>query len=570
MNNNIIKLGPVTLDARDYASQGNAILGIRDSGKSYTATMLAERLMLAGVPIIAFDPIGLWRHLKSGVGGKEGFPVVVAGGEGADLPLTVAAAPEIVRAAMREGVSLVIDLYDMNLSKADWKRIVMSCVRVLLYENKGHGLRHIFIEEAAEFAPQRVGPDQGAVYAEMEKLARMGGNALLGYTLINQRAEEVNKAVLELCDGMFLHRQKGRNSLTALGKWLDMGTEKGGKEIIAGLPMLAQGQCWLWAAGTDKPVLIQMPAKRTFHPDRRVTRDKGAVAAKVSVTDVSAFVGRMETTLEKIIEDARADDPKQLKAQIAKLTKATPTATEADLQREYERGKSDAQATNEEAVQRATVAGYDEGWADALRAVDGAVSLIEKPKSRQIDLPKALRPSVPKRGTSQNPPQVAFAGRTAAAQSATSTGDGSLTPGARKLLEAFERQAPRSMTVQQAATIAGQSIRSSALRPNLKTLLDGGFLHVVEGGRYLSVEVSDLPPMSSGEILEMWASKFPPATARMLREIVARGPIDKPDLAAAAEISPTSSGLGSGLRELTVHGLIDKDGDLYSPSEIFR
>jgi hypothetical protein len=76
------------------------------------------------------------------------------------------------------------------------------------------------LEEAAEFVPQRIGPDQGSVYAEIEKLARMGGNASLGYTLVNQRAEEVNKAVLELCDCLFLHRQKGRNSLTALSKWL--------------------------------------------------------------------------------------------------------------------------------------------------------------------------------------------------------------------------------------------------------------------------------------------------------------------------------------------------------------
>lgn len=32
-----INLGAVKIDAREYASQGNAILGIRDSGKSYTA-----------------------------------------------------------------------------------------------------------------------------------------------------------------------------------------------------------------------------------------------------------------------------------------------------------------------------------------------------------------------------------------------------------------------------------------------------------------------------------------------------------------------------------------------------
>jgi polynucleotide 5'-kinase involved in rRNA processing len=36
----------------EFASQGNAILGIRDSGKTYTATWLAERLLDHGIPFV--------------------------------------------------------------------------------------------------------------------------------------------------------------------------------------------------------------------------------------------------------------------------------------------------------------------------------------------------------------------------------------------------------------------------------------------------------------------------------------------------------------------------------------
>jgi DNA helicase HerA-like ATPase len=71
---------------KEYASQGNAILGIRDSGKSYTATYIAERLLDARIPFIAFDPIGIWRYLKVGKNGP-GYPVVVAGGESGDVIL---------------------------------------------------------------------------------------------------------------------------------------------------------------------------------------------------------------------------------------------------------------------------------------------------------------------------------------------------------------------------------------------------------------------------------------------------------------------------------------------------
>lgn len=343
------KAGFPHFDAQTVASQGNAILGIRDSGKSYTAIKIAETFFDAGIPFVAFDPIGRWRFMRV-PGAGDGYPVVVAGGMAADLPLTAESAVEITRAAMQSGVSLVLDLYDMEISKADWRRIVGDAVRVLLYENGEHGLRHIFIEEAAEFAPQRVGPKQGRVYAEIEKLARMGGNARLGYTLVNQRAEEVNKAVLELCDNLFLHRQKGRNSLAALTKWLNLADVKpGSKEIIQSLPTLPQGECWAWMAGTDRPVHLKVPQKNSFEPDRRAMRGEARPAGRAPV-DVAEFVAELRQRLggetpekstpkttskakqkpteEKTVKESEAralrDENEKLKARLAALEKKGP------------------------------------------------------------------------------------------------------------------------------------------------------------------------------------------------------------------------------------------------------
>lgn len=291
---NITLSDSLSIPAMEYASQGNAILGIRDSGKSYTATLIAEQLLEAKIPFVAFDPIGVWRYLKVGKNGN-GYPVVIAGDNG-DLPLSADSAANIVRAAMKENISLVIDLYSMKLSKADWKRIVQQSVELLLYENKTCGLRHIFIEEAAEFCPQRVGPDQGRVYAEIEKLARMGGNASLGFTLINQRAEEVNKAVLELCDCLILHRQKGRHSLTALGKWLDIADSGNSSQIIKTLPTLEQGECWVWLQGSQSPQRIKVNEKKTVHPDRR----NPLKITKAVTVDVTEFVTKLKRTLEVV------------------------------------------------------------------------------------------------------------------------------------------------------------------------------------------------------------------------------------------------------------------------------
>lgn len=59
-----LKLGSLSIPITQFASQGNAVLGIRDSGKSYSATYLAEQLYAASIPFVAFDPSGVWKFLR--------------------------------------------------------------------------------------------------------------------------------------------------------------------------------------------------------------------------------------------------------------------------------------------------------------------------------------------------------------------------------------------------------------------------------------------------------------------------------------------------------------------------
>lgn len=316
--NEALLLGQASMSVIDYAIQANGILGIKESGKSSAAKMIAEQLLHHDIPFVAFDPIGVWRWMKvPGIG--PGNKVVVAGGEGADLPLTAEGAPEIVRAAMRENIPLVLDLYDVNMSKADWRRIVLACLKVLLYENKRYGLRHVFIEEAAEFVPQVVRPETGPVYGEVEKLVRMGGNVQLGVTIIGLRPEDINKSVLELCDGLFLGRQKGSRSLQALDKWLAVGSVTDPKKISADIPLLGPGEFYVWPAASANPIKTTLPRLSSFHPNRR-DLNRGIVKA-AAATDVGDFVTRMAGSLDKVLADAKENDPVELKKTIRALEK---------------------------------------------------------------------------------------------------------------------------------------------------------------------------------------------------------------------------------------------------------
>lgn len=577
------RLGPLAIDPAAYGSHGNAILGIRDSGKSYTATLLAEHLFDAGIPFIAFDPIGIWRYLRVPGRGK-GYPIVVAGGKEGDLPLTVGGASTIVRAAMQGGVSLVIDLFDVNLSKADWRRIVTAAVRTLLHENQPHGLRHVFIEEAAEFIPQR--PTDWDVYAEIEKLARMGGNARLGYTLINQRSQEVSKAILELCENVFLHRQRGKNALENMDKWLSIVGAAEQKEIIRTLPDMPQGECWAWLGGDEPqpPTRIKVPPKNSFHPDRRVVRGD-AVTTKAKPVDVGQFVAGMKGQLEKIVEEAKANDPKELRAEIARLKvelarKPAATVDQAAIDAARQGGYRDglaARATNDreflENIRDAgrrlgeTLAAASKGFQEALEQAAKKMGTIPLPAAvpgvvhRQEPF-VASQPAVARalvRDTAQRIERAAV--RSAAA-------DEGLTGPEQRILDAlawWRAIGTGEPARVQVATIARYSATSTSFTNPLSALRTKGLLDYPTSATVaLTPEGSAKArtPASAPTTAELHARIFTILDGprrRILEPLLAAYPdaMSREDLGVASNYSPTSTSFTNPLSGLRSLGLID-------------
>lgn len=297
-----ILIDDFAIEEIDYAIRGNTLLGIKETGKTYGAMWFAERLMDDGIPIVAIDPSGVWRYLQVGKDGHPGYPVVVVG-DNADLPLSVDTAGNIMRAAMEEGVSVVFDLFSPHLSKSDWRRIVTDVATVLLFDNLPFGVRHVFLEEAKDYVPQNV--YDKLAYSAVEKLMRVGGNAKVGITLISQRAEGINKEVLELCEGMVLFKQTGRNSITNVAKWLaQMGFENQ-NEILNSIHLLGKGHCW-YIDENHPPALLKIPEKKTIHPDRRASM--AHAVPKISV-DVSSFVARMNKSLhqQEVANDVRTN-----------------------------------------------------------------------------------------------------------------------------------------------------------------------------------------------------------------------------------------------------------------------
>jgi hypothetical protein len=540
-----VKFGKLTIDPADLGSRANAVLGIRDSGKSVTAKSLAEHLYDHGVPFVAFDPSGVWRFLRVPGRGK-GRPVVVAGGLEPDLPLNPATAPQIVEAAMQHGLSLVLDFFGMDLSKGQWRSIVRDCVRLMLRKNLGHGLRHVFLEEAAEFVPQRV--QDGLVYAEVEKLARIGGNAGLGLTLINQRAEEVNKAVLELCDNLFLHRTKGKNSLLSLTKWLELGAVKDTRVVIESLSTLPTGECWAWLREHEQPERIHAPMTTSLHPDRRTMR--GEVKIGKQAVDVKSVVSKLLGDLPKIEAEAKANDPAELKREIARLkassaTPVTPVALQAEYQKGYRAGQAFTERRIEDAHKRLEVIGREiEALVRSMseKVANGPVARSEPKNVAKGPIAPVERP-------------VMGNGRVSTA----------VTKPQAAILDALAFLASRGETMPSKAQVAlwaGVSPGSGSYSQNLAKLKEDGLVEYPSGAVALTDHgrtMASVTIMSERDMHDRLYARITTPQASIMRAVLGAWPsdIEKDVLAEGINVAPGSGSFSQNLAKLKAMGVLD-------------
>jgi hypothetical protein len=167
------------------------------------------------------DPVGAWWGLRSSADGKsDGLPLPVLGGAHGDVPLQAAAGALLADVVVDTGQSLVLDLSDF--SKTEQRRFVTDFAeRLYTRKARNRALLHLVLEEADEFAPQRVSAGDARMVGAIEQLVRRGRGRGIGLTMITQRSASLNKSVLEQTDVLIVMRTTGprdRAASRALGR----------------------------------------------------------------------------------------------------------------------------------------------------------------------------------------------------------------------------------------------------------------------------------------------------------------------------------------------------------------
>ncbi len=292
----------------DAVTETFAILARKGAGKTHTASVIAEEMLDQGLPIVVFDPLGVWWGLRSD------YPVVILGGEHADVPLEPSAGKIVAEFAVAERVPIILDLVEMG--EMEMCRLVGDFAKRFYQLNRE--AVHIFVDEADAFAPQSGAKGPRAVcLGAMQNIVRRGRSKGIGTTMITQRSAVLNKDLLTQAECLIAMQTTGPHDLKAIEGWIRYQDDIEPQEILKQLPRLKQGEAFVYSPawlGFLKRVKIRkrrtFDSSRTPKPGERRTQPK-----RTAEVDLAALGEKMAATIER----AKADDPRELRSQISKL-----------------------------------------------------------------------------------------------------------------------------------------------------------------------------------------------------------------------------------------------------------
>jgi hypothetical protein len=575
----------ITIPA-EILTQHVAVLGKTGSGKTSTGKLLIEQVVDGGARVCVLDPIKSdWWGLTSSADGKRaGLPFHILGGPRGHVPLHAGAGKPIAEIVANGALPLsIIDMADFE--PGGQAKFFVDFAATLL--RKMRGVVYLVIEEAHLFAPKErsgIGAENLSIHWA-KTLATAGRSKGVRLVLVTQRTQALHNALLGSCDTMIAHRLTAPADQEPVIKWLKANTSKDVMErVTSSLASLKTGDAWLCSGEAKRFEVVHFPRISTYDNTATPTGDGEIRDIKTAPVDQD----KLRAIIGDAVEQAKADDPRELRKQIAELKKQI-TAAQIHGSREVAKVETktvekfvlkDGQlARAEKIVERAEalltkLVGVFEDFGEtalvqALR--DSAKEIAGAIRQTQITPTTTARPveqrsSPHARGV---PPGLAQGTSTRPARVVSpASSNGHVKPAQQKILNglAFLHGIGLSHADKtQLALIVGVSPTSGGYFNNLGTLRSSGYIDYPTGGTVALTEMGrgiasdDGVPSSTAELHAAIRAKLPPAKWKIVEELIRAYPhsVSKDDLAQAIGVSPTSGGFFNNLGSLRSLGLID-------------
>jgi hypothetical protein len=497
----------------DWMTLATVVYGARGSGKTTLGSVLAEEVTKAKQRFCAIDLKGDWYGLKSTADGRDaGIPVVIFGGDHADLPLEEGAGAFVGETIAALEQPSIVDLE--HFSKGKQVRFLAAFFESLYDRNREPLL--LLLDEAQRYAPQSGGrgvdPIVNTCLGAVEDLVKLGRKHGIGPVLFTQRGSGLNKEVSELCDMLVAFRTPGPLDQGRVKDWLEANRTREDRDRIMGMLAGLDTGTAVFASGHPALKLFKVA-----HVRPRETFDSSATPKigqsrrepkQLATPDLEKIRERMAGAIER----AKQDDPKALRAEITELkrqlkaagdTKPVPPVIERVEVPVLDEKAFRQISAMEEALEHLT---------DRMSAFHSTLSTVER-------VVKSAPAPVARRAAPVAPRQVP-------ARPATASGNGQakLGRGERSILIALAQYSGgRSLT--QVAILTGYSSKGGRFKNILSFLRGAGY---IIGTEQLEITDSGLSalgawePLPTGDaLLVHWRSKLAPSEGRVL-EVIAQ------------------------------------------------
>jgi len=555
-----------------------AILAKRGAGKTYTAAVLVEEMMAAGLPVVIVDPVGVWWGLRSSADGTaEGLPVVIFGGDHADLPLAETAGELLADLVVDERVPAVLDL--STLSKSAGRRFMTDFAERLYHRNRDP--LHLVLDEADAFAPQRTDPGGQRLLGAIEDLVRRGRARGIGVTLITQRPAVLNKDVLTQAEVLIALRMTGPRDVAAIDEWVRLHAEEDqAVEVKRSLPSLPIGTAWVWSPGwLGLLQRVAVRARTTFDSSATPKAGQRRVApTRLAPVDLAALGERITA----MATEAAATDPAQLRRRVVELQRELVGLRSAPPRVE----RVEVPVLDERTADRL------EQWVTDIRQLCDALGAAATQVSEQLgaartaSTPPTSRPAPaappPARQAPERPNPTTSVREPAPLNTHPVPGSpphyavAPLKAGARRMLHTLARHHPMRVTRAQLATLSRFKVTGGTFNTYFSTLRrygllteHDGLIELTDAGR-AAAGVSTFAPASTAELLEQWRTALKAGARTMLDLLIEAYPnaLTRDELAQRAGYEISGGTFNTYLSTLRRNGLADITGDSVRANEV--
>jgi len=289
------------------------ITGKSGSGKSNTASVVAEKLLDNGFGLLIVDIDGEYYGLK------EEYEILHVGGdEECDIQVTEDHAGKIASLALEQNVPIILDISSF-LDEEEAETLLTEVAKQLFAKAKKQKQPFLMlVEECHEWMPEK--GSMGEVGKMLIKIGKRGRKHGLGIVGISQRPADVKKDYITQCDWLVWHRLTWNNDTKVVGRILD-------NKYADAVEDLDDGEAFMMNDWAEQVRRVQFHRKQTFDAGATPGLDDFERPELKSVSD--DLVSELETISEE--QQATENRIKELREELDKKNSRI-AELEAELQ----------------------------------------------------------------------------------------------------------------------------------------------------------------------------------------------------------------------------------------------